>query len=298
MQKIAKVVVLLSTYNGEKYLKEQLDSIFNQKDVDVFVLASDDCSKDNTVAILEEYSKSHNLSYRINSKNKNFTYNFLDLIYDNLNADYDYFALADQDDFWLPEKLVCAIKLLKEKNKHLYCSNLTVVDSLLNNPKPMNKFADKKATVAHLLLENICTGCTSLFDKEFAMHLAKHYPENIYLHDYWLMLVAAFSSSYVYDSNSYILYRQHGTNQIGSNEQSLKAYADKLKKSKSFRIHLCEELLIGFGDDIDGKKKQYLNTFINYKTSFKSRMKIFFSSSYNAYSHPFLRKIKVLLKKY
>ena len=66
------VCVLLSTYNGSKYLKEQLDSIFNQKEVEVSVFASDDISKDDTVAILEEYSKTHNLKYRINERNKNF----------------------------------------------------------------------------------------------------------------------------------------------------------------------------------------------------------------------------------
>ena len=56
-----RVLVLLSTYNGEKYLREQLDSIFNQVDIEVSVFASDDCSKDGTVSILEEYSKSHSL---------------------------------------------------------------------------------------------------------------------------------------------------------------------------------------------------------------------------------------------
>ena len=292
-----KVLVLLSTYNGEKYLREQLDSIFNQVDVDVEVFASDDLSKDGTVAILEEYSKSHKLTFRINKENKNFTYNFLDLIYDSINKDFDYFSLADQDDFWQEDKLISAIKLLKEKGVQFYCSNLTTVDGELKNPKLMNHFKDNRKGHAHLLLENICTGCTSVFTKEFALHLGKHYPEKIYLHDYWLMLVAAFSSSYIYDTSSYILYRQHGDNQIGSNQESLSAYYQKYKSSKSFRIHLVEELLEGFKDDISKEDKEHLNTFLNYK-KFKNKMKIFFSVKFKTYNHSFLRKVKVLMNKY
>ena len=292
-----RVLVLLSTYNGEKYLKEQLDSIFNQVDVDVKVFASDDLSKDDTVKILEEYSKSHNLTFRVNKENKNFTYNFLDMIYENAKEDFDYFSLADQDDFWQEDKLISAIKLLKEKNAHFYCSNLTTVDSELKNPKPMNNFKENGKVHAHLLLENICTGCTSVFDKEFALHLSKHYPEAIYLHDYWLMLVAAFSSSFVYDTNSHILYRQHGNNQIGSESESLNAYYKKFKTSKTFRVHLIEELLKGFKDDISEQDLKDLNTFLNYR-KFKNKMKIFFSRRFHTHKHSFLRKIKVICNKY
>ena len=95
MEDKPRVLILLSTYNGEKYLRELLDSLFNQRDVDVTVFASDDISTDSTPQILEEYKQKFNLDYRINKENKNFTYNFLDLIYDNKDSDFDYFALSD-----------------------------------------------------------------------------------------------------------------------------------------------------------------------------------------------------------
>ena len=298
METKPRVLILLSTYNGEKYLREQLDSIFAQKDVDVAVFASDDISTDNTTTILEEYSKKYNLKYRVNESNKGFTYNFLDLIYDNVDSDYDYFALSDQDDFWLDDKIISAINKLKETNKHFYCSNLTVVDEKLSNPKPMNKFKVKKEDPIPYILENICTGCTSVFDKEFIKHLSKHYPKNIYLHDYWLMLVSSFTSSYVYDPASHILYRQHGNNQIGSESDSLANYYKKFNTSKSHRWNLITELLKGFSDDISEDHKKYLNMFLNYKNSFSTRTKMLFSRRFRCKTHPFLRKVKLFFKKY
>ncbi len=295
MENKPRVLVLLSTYNGEKYLREQLNSIFSQKDVEVFVFASDDISTDNTTKILDEYKEKYPLEYRVNKQNKNFTYNFIDLIYDNADKDFDYFALSDQDDVWLEDKLISGIKMLRENNKHFYCSNLTLVDADLSNPRPMNKFKVKNEKHAPYILENICTGCTSIFDKDFATHLKKHYPENIYLHDYWLMLVAAFTSSYIYDQESHILYRQHGDNQIGGEKESLHSY---YKNAKSHRHVLIAELIKGFAEDISDEDKIYLNDFLLYKEKFSKRLKIFFSGKYRTKSHPFLKKIKLFLGKY
>ena len=298
MENKPRVLVFLSTYNGQRYLREQLDSILAQKDVDVAITVSDDISTDSTVELLKEYKEKFNIQYRVNKTNKNFTYNFLDLIYDNVNADYDYFALADQDDFWLDDKLISAINLLKESGKHFYCSNLTVVDENLKNGKPMNKFKVKNEKAAPYIFENICTGCTVVFDQEFMKHLGKHYPNDIYLHDYWLMLVAAFTSSFIYDQNSHILYRQHGDNQIGSGDDSLEGYTKNLKNSKGHRFNLVKELLKGYGEEISPKDKKDLESFLKYKKNFFIRLKFFFSPKYLAKSHPFLKKIKLLLGKY
>ena len=208
MKNTRRVLVFLSTYNGEKYLKTQIDSILAQKGVDVSIFASDDLSNDKTIEILESYSQTGKVKYRINKTNKNFTYNFLDMIYENIDADFDYFALSDQDDFWLEDKLISGIEKLESENKHFYCSNLSVVDENLMGAHPMNKFKIKNQRHCSYILENICTGCTSIFDKTFMKQLSKHYPEGIYLHDYWLMLVAAFTSDFAYDETPHLLYRQ------------------------------------------------------------------------------------------
>ena len=298
MKTLPRVLVFLSTYNGEKYLREQIDSIFNQKDVEVSILVSDDLSEDKTVEILEEYSKTKNLKYRVNKTNKNFTYNFLDMIYENADADFDYFALADQDDFWMEDKLVSGIKKLESENKHFYCSNLSVVDVNLSNPHLMNKFKIKNHRHCPYILENICTGCTAIFDKDFMKQLSKHYPEGIYLHDYWLLLVAVFTSNFVYDETPHILYRQHGSNLIGSEKDGLSEYYKKFSNSKSYRHQLVSELIKGYGTEINERDLKDLNSFLVYRKNIFKKLGIFFSIRWRCKSHSFLRKIKILFNKY
>lgn len=298
MSEMIKVLVFLSTYNGGKYLREQLDSIYAQSDIQVDVVASDDLSKDNTLEILEEYKTKYGLKYSVNKKNKNFTYNFLDLMFDNQNADYQYFAFADQDDFWLNDKLISAIKLLNEENKHFYCSNLLVVDENLDNQKPMNKFkADDKNHIPYIL-ENICTGCTVVFDKEFLTLATKYRPNNIELHDYWLFLIANFVAGFVYDTTPHIYYRQHANNQIGSEKEGATSYYKNFKAGNQCRHQLLSELLNGYGNQISKKDKKWINYFLTYKKSFGAKMHFLFSLKVHTKKHSFLRRVKILFNKY
>ncbi len=297
MNSSPKVAVLLSSYNGEKYIAKQIESIFIQKNVDVTLFVSDDCSTDSTLEIVKKLSNKYKIIYSKNKTNKNFTYNFLDLIYAHLADEFDYFAIADQDDFWLDDKLISGINMLVENNAHFYCSNLTLVDEKLKNPLPMNKFKIKHHELSHYLLENIATGCTVIFDKDYASILKKHYPKNIYLHDYWLFLVALATSKFVYDNNSHILYRQHGHNQIGG-EESLQGYYNNFTHSKMHRDALFNELLIGYKDVMRKDDIYDIETFLNYKKSIKSKMKIFFCKRFNPPSNCLLRKIKLLFNKY
>ena len=96
-----KVIVLMSTYNGEKYIKQQVDSILNQENVSVELVVRDDGSNDNTISILKEYEKAGKLIW-YTGDNKGAAYSFFDLMEyaKNRYDDYCYFALSDQDDIW------------------------------------------------------------------------------------------------------------------------------------------------------------------------------------------------------
>ena len=124
-----KIKILLATYNGEKYIKEQINSILAQKDVFVDIVVSDDNSKDKTVEII-------NTDYPDINSNRNTpgtgsaAKNFLKMVSNlNFEEDFEYIAFSDQDDIWLPEKMSSALKLLKKNDADLYCSNLTKWDT-------------------------------------------------------------------------------------------------------------------------------------------------------------------------
>ncbi len=234
-----KVMVIMSTYNGEQYLREQIDSILAQEKVDVYLHISDDCSKDTTVEIVKEYQTKHkNITLHINETNKNFTYNFLDALFRYKDShEYDYYAFADQDDYWLPDKLITAVRKIKQTGDcTLYCSNLTLVDENLNKLNSTVLPIKFKQKYWDTVCKNIATGCTIVMDHAFKNLATKHYPENIYLHDYWLAVIANYCAHthFIYDVNpNHIWYRQHGHNQIGEGHNRLCLLWKKLTRKIS-----------------------------------------------------------------
>ena len=294
-----KVLILLATYNGEKYLREQLDSIFNQKDVDVSIYANDDGSSDKTLEILNEYAKDHQLVVHSHGEPHNFTYNFIDAAFDNKDSDFDYYAFSDQDDFWKEDKLISAIKLLEESKKDVYSSNLTIVDENLKGEDLMNDDSIKKCNKYNAVFENIATGCTIVFNKKFLTLLTKYYPENIYLHDYWVYLLGIYTDSYIYDSRSFIGYRQHGNNQIGdASKKGMKTYYKKFKASKGHQRGLCQQLLKGYREDIGEENALIVTPMAEYKKKFSYRWKLMFSRKYKKRNHNFFKFVKLFLNKY
>ena len=297
-------LVLLCTYNGEKYLREQLDSILNQKGVDIFIKIADDRSNDDTVNILKEYANKYsNVEFSINEKNKKFTYNFIDLLFSINSTNYDYYAFADQDDVWLDNKVISAIATLKNsknENGMLYCSNLTIVDKDLNKIGYMEDEKVLKTNKYNILASNIATGCTIVFNNAFMRQVTKYYPVGIYLHDYWLLLVATFTAEYFYDINSYILYRQHGNNQIGGNKKTsiIKKINNFIHKKNTYFTYLLKELLNGYSSDIQPEDCELIKILANYRTSFKNKLKIIFSRKIKRLRGNLMFKIKILTNRF
>ncbi len=306
MKKEPKVLVVMSTYNGEKFMAEQIDSILAQKDVAVTIHIFDDCSKDKTQEIAREYEKKDKrVVLHVNEKNKNFTYNFIDGLFTFKNEQgYDYYAFSDQDDFWVEDKLISAINKIEEVGRcTLYSSNLKLVDGEL---KPLGanmvdmKYVNKKYDVA---CKNVVTGCTAVFDNDFKNLVTSKYPENIYLHDHWIALIANYvdGANFVYDiCPDHILYRQHGNNQIGSDQSNkfilfLKyVKAKKLETVKTTR-NLVERFVELFGDKISEEDKPLFER-LTKTNKCKNRFHLFFKMKKNNYLSIF--RIKMLLNKY
>jgi glycosyltransferase involved in cell wall biosynthesis len=209
-----RVVVLMSTYQGEPYVTEQLASILDQLPEDGRILIRDDGSRDGTVARIEAVGDSR-ISV-IRGGNLGFLRSFLALL-QAAPADADMFMLADQDDVWLPGKIEKAERYLEGRDAvpKLYCSRMRLVDEDLK-PIGLSPEWPRKPSFQNALVENVVTGCTAAFNRA-ALDLVQQHGdvELLYYHDWWLYLVvAAFGEVYA-DPEPTVLYRQHGRNAIG-----------------------------------------------------------------------------------
>ena len=218
-----QIDILLATYNGEKYLKEQIDSILKQTYTNFRLIISDDCSTDRTLDILKEYEQkdSRIIVYR-QEENLGYIKNFGFLL--NL-VESKFYALSDQDDIWMEDKLEAALKKIEEKNADLYFSDLYLINE--QGKKISNSFWKEKGFYKKvikdkkhkgLLLNNYVTGCTIVSKKEFIKYFIP-FPENM-MHDYWIAIVLSLKGKIIYDTVPHINYRQHGDNQIGSKMKS------------------------------------------------------------------------------
>ena len=161
-----KVAVVMSTYNGEKYLAEQLDSILAQAGVSVSLFVRDDGSTDGTRAILAEYAEKHgNVSVDF-AQNVGVGNSFMNALY-AVPDTFDYYAFADQDDIWLENKLIEAITLLQSSGKALYASNQENVDKDGNSlGMRYGDDADIHLTPVSIISNNTVAGCTFVFTRE------------------------------------------------------------------------------------------------------------------------------------
>lgn len=235
------VSVAMATYNGEKYLRKQLDSIFNQTYNNIEVVVTDDCSCDATVKILEEYSKVYNLKYYVNDKNLGYCKNFeraLSL------CNGEFIALSDQDDIWLPEKISVLVEEIGEND--LVCSNAV----LINNDGDVisNSFKDY---AKHRIIDDnsiysasersFITGCTALFRKTL-LEKALPVPNSVKHHDLWLGIIAMWEKGVKYVETPLIEYRQHGNNQVGACEG--RTFFSRIVNSFNFKSEKNASLIV------------------------------------------------------
>jgi glycosyltransferase involved in cell wall biosynthesis len=237
-----KICVIMSTYNGEKYLREQLQSILDQEDVSVDIFVRDDGSCDGTVEILKSYKEKGLLDYYVGKDNLGSGKSFFDLLW-NVKLSYDYYALSDQDDFWLSNKLSRAISILDSINDEIkvYSSNYTIVDNSLNNidyRKPRKVYP----TFGNSLIENQVTGCTVVMSKAFLKEVRTYAkPQKQYIHDWWIYKTALIFGTLYIDNESRILYRQHSSNTIGLSKNIFKRFKRVIDDSSNIKERIITQ---------------------------------------------------------
>ncbi len=216
--------ILMSTFNGEKYLKEQIDSILSQTYTDWRLIIRDDGSNDATVAIIDQYVlKYEQKVIKLYSTGNLGPMRSFEVLLKYSTAKYIMFA--DQDDIWLPYKIEHAmLKMLeseKETNPVIVFSDLKVVDSnlvLINESFFMHCRInpDILETLPQLSVNNCVTGCTMLIN-QYARLVALPFGKNAIMHDSWISLkVLSEGGMVVRNHNVDILYRQHSKNELGA----------------------------------------------------------------------------------
>ena len=278
-----KIAVLLASYNGIKYIKEQLDSILNQKEVDVTIFISDDLSTDKTIEYLQDiYKDFKNIVYLPSgSKFGGAGKNFFRLIKDVDFSSFDFISFVDQDDIWYEDKLIRAIKTIEDKQLDAYSSNVL---AFWEDGKEM--IINKSSSQARYdyLFEAAGPGCTYVLKKDLAIFLQKFICDNwedvnkIELHD-WFIYAFARENNYKWhiDEKLSMRYRQHTSNQVGAND-GLKAKLKRLKKvfSSWYREEIIKIIkVLRLENKYKFSKyilnKSYLNNLLLLKYSFEFR---------------------------
>lgn len=266
------IAVLMSTYNGEKHIEEQIESILSQKcSEQVELWVRDDGSSDRTKEILDRYAQAGKLKW-YDGENLKPAKSFLDLVCHC--PGYSYYAFADQDDYWHPDKLQCAIDLLQTASgPAMAFANARLVDGKLDslgrnvyNQAPNRDFYS-------VLCGGGILGCTIVFNGQLAQ-LVQAYPnpEKLIMHDsYIAILCTLFDGKILYDAKAHMDYRQHGHNVVGAQWTKWDAVKNRIQRiTVRQKVSIAEmaQSILDQGPETPNKDKlRFLQQVANYRNS-------------------------------
>lgn len=230
-----KIEILLATYNGEKYLEEQIESIINQDYKEWNLTIRDDNSSDKTKEMIEEYSKKYSNIKIIKDKNGNLGYkkNFEELL---KRATGDIIFLCDQDDIWYKNKISVCLKYLQDYK--LIHHNAKIIYEKNKQEGELFKINSYNYGIKNFMYPAF-TGCCMVFKKEildYVLPIPKGYPG----HDTWIGLLAMFHKDIYYLDIPLITYRRHDSNTSFTSEKSKNKFFEKIK----FRYHYIISVLL------------------------------------------------------
>lgn len=275
-----KVTVLLSTYNGSKFLRQQLDSLYQQTYPNIRILVRDDGSNDATRTLLEkEHEKGRILLFK-GYDNLGVASSFFALLKNVAATETEFVAFCDQDDVWQPDKVARAISRLADVEKGfpaMYCSRVEVVDEHLMHIG--YTMLPRKIGFGNALVDCIATGCTIVLNSEAVRLLGNNPPCKGMMHDWWCYLVMSCFGKVIYDSAATLKYRQHDSNTIGLAKSEFQQFMRRCHRFLGGGGHLrmstqASYLLEIYKDRIPISNRQILNNFIAAKSSWCRRLQL------------------------
>lgn len=307
------VEVLLATYNGERFLHEQIDSILCQDYKNLCILARDDGSSDGTVAILNEYEQRFPDRFRVmlpGVATGSAKENFLLLM---KASTMEYVCFSDQDDVWLSNKVSRTMQAMVALESRmgtatplLVFTDLRVVDDSLNTlHNSFWKQDDIKPSIrslATVLVQNPVTGCTALVNRQL-LKIALHMPEEAPMHDSWLALLAsAFGAGEMVEEKT-VLYRQHDRNVIGidtrgkSLRELMVRFLQRDGRILQWRTteRVVEALLRIHGEELSPKQRELLAAYLKCGRSESRVTRIALMIRYRFFRNGFLRNVATFI---
>ncbi len=276
------ITVLLAVYNGEKYLREQLDSIINQPVSDIKIVIRDDGSSDASNAIISEYAEKYpeRITVLSGAPSGGAAANFAEML---KVADDDYIMFADQDDVWFENKVQKTFDaMLTAENGDvdtpvLVHTDLTVTDDKLNVISnsffSYQKIFPKDLSLARLLVQNYVTGCTVMINRALK-NRAMPMPHDVAMHDWWLALTAAAFGKIMTVNEPTMYYRQHSDNEVGAKAGGgFGFFIRKLRTLNTVRGNVAatyrqgELLLDAYGEMLSDRDTEILNAFTGMKNA-------------------------------
>jgi glycosyltransferase involved in cell wall biosynthesis len=207
------VHIFMAVLNGERWLTPQIDSILNQTNVSCTWSITDDASNDNSVSILKAKIPQERITLTLSKDRVGLPNVFLNML-KNPPAKHDFYAFADQDDCWFPEKLDRACKeisTVSQDQPALWVSSI----SMISKGKPVRKVPTKQPSLGHALVESLAPGCTMVWNAAFQEQLVIPDATKCKMHDTWIYLSACILGTVIVESQPMVDYRIHEDNAVG-----------------------------------------------------------------------------------
>ena len=276
---MSTVAIVMTTYNGEKYVGEQIVSILASTYQDFELFIYDDGSKDNTMSILRNIESQHPTKIHVNQNESNLgvTINFLQAL---SRTTMDYIMFCDQDDFWKSNKIAVTLKRMRHMEAQIgkdipltVFTDAVVVDCELKILKHSffcsSHLNPKKTDLPHLLMENKLIGCTVMVNAALRKVVQSHIlPKEARFHDWWIALIASSTGKICYLNEGTLLYRQHGANVVG-NIGFFSYFNNRIASLNNQKLAIralerqAEEFLAIYGDLLTEEKRCIIQKFAN-----------------------------------
>lgn len=291
------VEVLMSTYNGQSYVEQQVRSILDQTHANLRLVVRDDGSSDGTADRVERVSDPRVRMLR--GPNLGLPAAYFHLL-DHSGDDADFIALSDQDDVWMPDKLQRAVTALAAADRPaLYCGRVLVTDEQLRPLHP-HQAAGRGPSFANALVQNIALGCATVINRQARDLLRGRWPASCVMHDAWMYLVLAGCGTVLYDDHLVVQYRQHGHNSVGVGRSPLTRLRGRIQRQLSpggpgKHSRQDRELLRLFGDELKPQPRRELEQFLAAQGSLSGRLRYAVRGAAHRQSRPSDLVLKALL---